>query len=854
MAIEIKFGSHISKKEKTMNYLFKKIISIVVLCCIAFIQVGAQNNDLLDKANKYYELNDYKQATVNYIKVLQQYPNEGSVHGKLANSYRFTNDLNNAENSYSKAVQQPGADSEYFFQYGLVLKMLGKYKMAKAYFTEYSKVNAEKGQIFARSCDFAAIRRGDMPLYSVTKESISTAAADYSPAIYNGNVIYASARTDLKNGMNDKDDRWKKGSFNQLLIARPNTDGVLGKATVLKTSFKAKTNEAPISFTADGKRVAYMSNQFVDGVRNIPEAGSKMRIYIADVIADDEWKKPKAFAHNNPESYNTGYPSFSPDGRILYFVSDMPGGFGGMDIYVCYQAGDSWSAPQNLGDKVNTAGDEIAPFIGEGSLYFSSNYLPGFGGMDIFKAENIDGKWSNVLHLGTGINTAYDDYGLVFDNVRGYGYMTSNRAGNEDIYRVKVTSERIEIVVLNDRNQPIQGAKIDFSTCGEAPVVTDANGRFKFIANSGLDCKGVKVSKDGYKPKVISVSASNKELRLIEVRLVRESSLAGMYIGTVIDSQTESFVQGVRVKTTNMMNLVTTETYTDNNGRYALDLDPQSTYLLNYSKDKYLIPSRTVVTKSGTDKTILGVQTLESNPDFVDIVEGKGNLPEDYQLYSTGEDKGCKDCPPGPVLNTNLPKVAYDVQFGVFSNPDKKKFNPLRAFGFIYSQSRSGTVKAYKIGAFETKSEAEKVKAELRGMGYEGAFVTTLTNQKMMSEVLIDKNTNYGGSAGNDNPPGGSLTLPTPPKLKPALSKAVFKVQLGAYNNPNYFDKSVVAGLGELTYLKLGNGVTLILLGEYTSYAAVKEVEAKVKARGVGAMVVALKDGKKVPLSTVIQK
>ncbi|NJN77791.1 MAG: hypothetical protein HC803_05210 [Saprospiraceae bacterium] len=261
------------------------------------------------------------------------------------------------------------------------------------------------------------------------------------------------------------------------------------KPTILKTSFKAKTNEGPVSFTADGKKVAYMSNEFVDGVRNIPEAGSKMRIYIADVIADDEWKMPQPFVYNNPESYNTGYPAFSPDGNALYFASDMPGGYGGMDIYVCYKTGDSWSAAQNLGDRVNSPGDEIAPFIGEGTLYFSSNYLPGFGGMDIFRAEQAGGSWSTVLHLGTGINTAYDDYGLVFDNARGYGYMTSNRTGNDDIYSVKVTSERIEIVVLNDRNQPIQGAKIDFTACGEPAVVTDANGRFKFIANSGLDCE-----------------------------------------------------------------------------------------------------------------------------------------------------------------------------------------------------------------------------------------------------------------------------------------------------------------------------------------------------------------------------
>ncbi|MFK7949631.1 MAG: carboxypeptidase regulatory-like domain-containing protein [Saprospiraceae bacterium] len=817
-----------------MKHSLSKVFSIIVLALILSFQALAQNSDLLDKANKYFELKDYKQAISTYLNVLQQNPNETTVYGKLANSYRFTNDMNNAGLWYLKAVQLQNSDPEHFFQYGKVLQMLGKYRMAEKYFEEYSKVDAVKGKIYAESARFAAQRQGDVPLYTVSKENISSASDDFGAAFYKGKLIYASSRTDLKNGMNDKDPRWKQGKLNQLLISQPNANGTLGRSTVLKKSFKAKTNEGPMSFTADGKTVAYTQNQFINGTRHIPEAGAKMRIYMASVVLDDEWNKPQPFTYNNPEEYNTGYPSLTPNGSAIYFASDMSGGYGGMDIYVCYKTGDSWSAPQNLGSKVNTPGDEIAPFINENALYFSSNYLPGFGGMDIYRAEQINNKWDRVLHLGTGVNSSSDDYGLVFHD-NGIGYLTSNRNGNADIYKVEVTSERVEIVVLDDNGQPVSNATIDFSTCGEKSVVTDNNGRFKFIAKSGLDCQGVVVSKRGYGSKVIKVSAANQDLRLLEVRLTREANQENRYIGTVVDANTRNAIPEVKIEVMNMINLEKSETYTDAQGRYGLALAPKTTYKIKYIRNGYTETNRNVPTGNGTDKTILSVQLLEPTEGKVAVVDN--TLPDEYDIVD--DTKGTTQ------LNYNdLPKVAYDVQFGVFSTPDRTKFSDLRGYGYIYSQRRTATLKAYKIGAFRTRAEAEKVKAKVQELGYEGAFITKITDKDMLAQVLIRRKSNTSGSA--TTPPGGNIK-PTPPKPKPTTALA-YKVQLGAFNNPAFFDKSKVDGLGNISYMKTGTGITLVLLGDFKTYKEAKVLENKVKERGVTAMVVATKNGKKVPL------
>lgn len=827
-----------------MNYILKTT-GILLLSFFAFTAVYAQN-DALAKANKYYELGDYKQAIVSYKTALGKNPNETSIYGNLANAYRFTNDLNGAAEMYNKAVRVSNPNPEHFFQYGLVLRMLGQYDNAKAFFIEYSKVNATKGQDLVKSTDFAIARKDDASVYTIRKETANSIADDYAPTIYKGNVIFSSARTDKKNDMNDNAEGWKKGSMNQLFMARPNADGKIGNPVILKKSFKAKTNEGPISFTADGKTVAFTKNEYVNGVRQIPEASRKMRIYLAPVASDDEWKNPVPFAYNKPEKYNTGYPSLTPDGTALYFASDMPGGYGGMDIYVSYKIDGVWSVLQNLGSKVNTPGDEIAPFIDGASLYFSSNYLPGFGGMDIFRAEQTDGAWSRVLHLGTGINSAADDYGLVFDKARGNGYFTSNRAGNADIYSLTMpSSERIEIAVLSDNGQAIPYASIDFSSCGQGSMAADANGRFKFIAKDGLDCKVI-VSQNGYDSKTVRVTSSDKNLRLLEVRLASNANVAGRYVGTVVDKSSSKFIPAANIKVKNMANGESTETYTDNSGFYSLDLSPNSSYLLTYSKAGYILTSRNVNTGAGTDKTILGAQQLE----FLTSTEPPVAVVDDYEFIDKESGKGEGNALPNL---DDLPALAYDVQFGVFSNPNKAELRQLKALGFVYSAARSGSLRAYKVGAYKTRAEAEATRKKLVARGYTGSFITTLSNKRHMQRVLVGQTISDTPVAGKPpvkpgtppGKPGGNLP-PTKPK-----SEVVYKVQLGAYKNPKLFDKSTIAGLGELSYITISNGLTLVFLGEHASYKDAKLTEQKVKARGQVAMVVAIKDGQKVPLGSI---
>ncbi len=165
---------------------------------------------------------------------------------------------------------------------------------------------------------------------------------------------------------------------------------------------------------------------------------NRLEIYTAK-YKNSAWTDVKGFAYNKPEDYSVGHPAISDDGKVLYFVSDMPGGFGGSDIYYCEKTGeDSWSPPKNAGSAINTEGNEVFPFVdAKGTLYFSSDGLPGMGGLDLFMAKGSKSTWETPVNLKAPMNSPKDDFSVYYEDDGKSGYMASNRDGGkgmDDIY------------------------------------------------------------------------------------------------------------------------------------------------------------------------------------------------------------------------------------------------------------------------------------------------------------------------------------------------------------------------------------------------------------------------------------
>ncbi len=230
-----------------------------------------------------------------------------------------------------------------------------------------------------------------------------------------------------------------------------------------------------------------------------------------------KWGKLKPFFLNSDE-FSVGHPALSPDGKTLYFVSDMKGGLGGTDIYFCTRDGGKWSKPKNLGPVVNTFGNEMFPFVADnGDLYFASDGHPGFGGLDIFVSRMVNGKWTTPKNLGLPINSSYDDFGYVEYKNTGKGLFCSNRPGGkgaDDIYcfkRIPVEQPKLPVVMtppptvsgcVKDKTtrEPVPGATVfllDNETGKVLIIKANSNGCFKTPVKKGTQYL-VKAMQNGY--------------------------------------------------------------------------------------------------------------------------------------------------------------------------------------------------------------------------------------------------------------------------------------------------------------------------------------------------------------------
>lgn len=794
-----------------------KILPVSLFLALGLFLSNATSAQVsLKRANKNYELSAFEAAVQDYKDVLSRNPNHLEANSKIADCYRHLNQQERALPHYQAAVSQENVEKIYVFQYGLTLMELAQYDIARRVFDKLAEESPEfrtRGKNFADACLFAS-NAFDPPLYKVSNEYVNTASADFGVALRADQVIFSSARSDIRN-RSSRNAPAEIAGANRIFITQRDKNGFLDTPVTLHEGFGTFTNEGPVAYSGDGKWVAVTKNNFVNGVRMIPSSGLNLSLYIAQANESGDWNNAVPFPHNGVD-FSTGYPSFSSDGKALFFASDRPGGYGGFDLYVSYRVGNTWSTPENLGMTVNSMGNEITPFYDGTSLYFASDYHRGFGGFDIFRAEESNGRWATIYHGGTGLNSSTDDYGFVFDASRNIGYFISNRLGGkgaEDIYRIQKETENVVIKVTDAvTGVAIPDATVDFTNCGDKTYPTNVNGIFNFQLMENLNC-AVTIRKDGYLSKTVKITSLGlRQSRTLDVALTNASEA---YRGKVIDGNSGYVLDGVKIIATNQATSDVTTSTTDGLGDYNIPMQANATYVLRFSKAGYRDLSINFKTGPNDAKTIQNIEMLPVGVSASPPVTAKVITPT-----------------PAEEAAATVVTGGFAVQLAATTaaNVDLKSYqSKIGDIGAVYSVEEGGRTKV-RVGIFSTKEEAADIQQKVRSKGYSGAFVV----EEKSSQAKATKAT-----------PLPEKQSPAQPEAKTVSSKTLagFMVRLGVYRDVSKFNKGMVDDLGTIEFVPRGD-LTIVVLSGYDSRSSAEIGLRKARNRGFpDAFLVEMKDG-----------
>ncbi len=438
------------------TFISKYVSLFLLLLLLSSSSISAQNVEkLLKTANGLFNNHAYEQAIELYRDVLLV-DNSLEAKKKLAESYRLLNDHSNAEYWYEKLMGLEPAESSHKLHYARALQSNGKTDKARKWFAEYGKTN-KLGLTLAKGCDMTKQLSKDKDKYDLLLLPINSPASDFG-AMPNGNgILFCSNRAEL--GRSSSSIRTNRTTFMDIYHAEKQLGNQFTPPKKLKGQVNSKFNDGPITISEDGKQMLFTRNHFYKGKkRKSAEGTMKLAIFTASLEGDKKWTKVQEFQHNNRE-FSLAHPTLSKNGQNLFFVSDMMGGFGGYDIFMVTKIDTFWSAPVNLGPAINTAGNEVFPYVHEdGTLYFSSDGHPGLGGLDLFSTERIGNKWRDPKNLGKPFNSLKDDFSLVFNKTKELGYFSSNRDGGfgrDDIYSFTKKGSKI----YNSNNTVIELAQ-----------------------------------------------------------------------------------------------------------------------------------------------------------------------------------------------------------------------------------------------------------------------------------------------------------------------------------------------------------------------------------------------------------
>lgn len=540
--------------------------------------MGFAQERRLKRADEKYNEYSFSPAIDIYKKVLDKGYESADLLKRLGNSYYFNAKYEEAAPIYKELIEKYGQNdsiitADFYFRYAQTLRTLGSYDEAGKMMDKFALLaeNSRIGDSFAE--DYLAKIEENSGRYTIKNFPYNSSQSDFAPSFYKEGLIFSSDRDtgnlaryrhtwnskdfldlykvnvdsiSLDNvvkidviGKNPETTTWTEVNGQNVLQTFGGNDKLSKRRNRINTRFHESTSIV----TKDGSTMYFTRNNFVDGKRYKDGTGTtRLKIFSANFI-NGQWGNIIELPFNS-DDYSVAHPALSPDEKQLYFASDMPGTYGGSDLWKVQIVGDgTFGNPVNLGATINTEARETFPFItSKDVLYFSSDGHPGLGGLDVFATKIAFDEYDQpIVNLGREVNGKKDDFSFIINDETKEGYFASNRIeggmGDDDIYSFRentpIQLDCLQEVTgtVRDRisNEILAGATvkiIDEENNEVSSTITDSKGEYVL----SLDCsKGnfVRASMEGYIPSEEFLPESYGKPRIVDFYLERDLVTGG---------------------------------------------------------------------------------------------------------------------------------------------------------------------------------------------------------------------------------------------------------------------------------------------------------------------------------------
>ena len=508
----------------TMKHFNLLLIALTMSASGVFAQSQATK-----RADKHFSRLEFVKAAADYESLVSKGNADAYVYSRLADCYYNVFNTVAAESYYAKALETSD-DPELKYKYAQMLKANGKYDASNAAMREFASMRPgdQRATAFLANPNYIPSIVGGGQKFNIQNLDLNTEGSDFGGTLQGGKLYVTSSRNNQRRTYG-----WNNEPFLDIYQFTASDDGSYGAEQLMGPTVNTQYHEGVVSFSPDGNTM-YLSRESYYEKEFIKDSLSRNKFSVLQLFKSEKqstgWSEATPLSLNS-QTYSVKNPSVSADGKTLYFASDMPSGYGGFDIYkATINADASLGEAVNLGQRVNTEGQEMFPFSSaSGTLYFSSDGHLGLGGLDVFFTTDIGGKMTKIRSAGVPVNSAADDFAFHLDESNGTGFVSSNRPGgkgSDDVYALKQLEPVCDVNVVATVKDAVTGAILTGALVslrdGDDNLVytatTDDNGQVTFDLPCDVNSK-LQGSMTDYENGSLDLDGSYEETVAVDLNL-----------------------------------------------------------------------------------------------------------------------------------------------------------------------------------------------------------------------------------------------------------------------------------------------------------------------------------------------